>query len=101
MPSSGEGAQPDEEDALALLVAEPVVAHDSDELTADRLLAVQAGGGDLCRRLGQQVQSVGSDAEQVVVSCNTESWRPETGNLLFGPNDEYFFAWTPFVPSAR
>jgi len=28
----------------------------------------------------------------------TESWRPEAGHLLFGPNDEYLFGWTPFVP---
>ncbi len=31
----------------------------------------------------------------------TESWRPETGNLLFGTNDEHFFAWTPFVPFGK
>ena len=31
----------------------------------------------------------------------TESWRPETGHLLFGPKDEYFFAWTPFVPYGK
>lgn len=31
----------------------------------------------------------------------TESWRPETGHLLFGPNDEYLFGWTPFVPLGK
>ena len=31
----------------------------------------------------------------------TESWRPETGHLLFGPNDEHLFAWTPFVPFGK
>ena len=29
------------------------------------------------------------------------SWRPETGNLLFGPHDEHVFAWTPFVPFGK
>jgi hypothetical protein len=31
----------------------------------------------------------------------TESWRPETGNLLFGRDDEHVFAWTPFVPFGK
>ncbi len=31
----------------------------------------------------------------------TESWRPESGILLFGPNDEHFFGWTPFVPFGK
>ena len=31
----------------------------------------------------------------------TASWRPETGHLLFGPDDEFVFAWTPFVPLGK
>ncbi len=31
----------------------------------------------------------------------TEPWRPESGLLLFGPKDEHFFGWTPFVPFGK
>ena len=31
----------------------------------------------------------------------TESWRPETGHLLFGPESDKFFAWSPFVPFGK
>jgi hypothetical protein len=38
---------------------------------------------------------------EVKLEGMTEPWRPETGHLFFGPKDEQFFAWSPFVPFGK
>ncbi len=35
---------------------------------------------------------------EVRLEATTEPWRPETGHMVFGPEGETIFAWTPFVP---
>jgi hypothetical protein len=35
---------------------------------------------------------------EATLSANIPSWRPETGHIYFGDNDEHFFAWLPSVP---
>jgi hypothetical protein len=35
---------------------------------------------------------------KVHLTSNVPSWRPETGHIYFGDNDEHFFAWLPSVP---
>jgi hypothetical protein len=32
------------------------------------------------------------------LTSNLPPWRPETGHIYFGDNDEYYFAWLPSVP---
>ena len=38
---------------------------------------------------------------EVKLEGTTESWRPETGHLVFGPESDKFFAWSPFVPFGK
>ena len=38
---------------------------------------------------------------EVRLESITEPWRPETGHLLFGPDDATIFAWAPFVPMGK
>jgi hypothetical protein len=35
------------------------------------------------------------------LTSNVPSWRPETGHLYFGDNDEHYFAWLPSVPEGE
>jgi hypothetical protein len=38
---------------------------------------------------------------EVRLEATTEPWRPGTGHLVFGPEGETVFAWTPFVPMGK
>lgn len=38
---------------------------------------------------------------EVRLESITEPWRPETGHLVFGADDETIFAWAPFVPMGK
>ena len=40
-------------------------------------------------------------AVHVVLTGTVPAWRPETGYMLFGPDDELYFAWLPSVPEGR
>jgi hypothetical protein len=35
---------------------------------------------------------------RVTLQSNVPPWRPETGHIFFGENDEHYFAWLPSVP---
>jgi hypothetical protein len=35
---------------------------------------------------------------KVHLTSNVPPWRPETGHIYFGDNDEHYFAWLPSVP---
>ncbi|MDR0526821.1 MAG: hypothetical protein LBG79_03255 [Spirochaetaceae bacterium] len=35
---------------------------------------------------------------KVTLKSNVPPWRPETGHIFFGDNDEHYFAWLPSVP---
>jgi hypothetical protein len=40
----------------------------------------------------------GNIQAEATLTGNVPSWRPETGHIYFGDNDEHFFAWLPSVP---
>jgi predicted secreted hydrolase len=41
----------------------------------------------------------GKTAEaKITLRGSVPPWRPETGHIFFGDNDEYYFAWLPAVP---
>jgi hypothetical protein len=35
---------------------------------------------------------------KVTLTSNVPPWRPETGHIYFGNNDQHYFAWLPSVP---
>jgi hypothetical protein len=38
---------------------------------------------------------------EIHLEATTEPWRPETGHIVFGIEDETIFAWTPVVPFGK
>jgi hypothetical protein len=42
-----------------------------------------------------------STEARVTLRGEVPPWRPETGHIFFGDNDEHYFAWLPSVPDGR
>jgi hypothetical protein len=40
----------------------------------------------------------GKNQAHATLKSNVPAWRPETGHIFFGENDESYFAWLPSVP---
>jgi hypothetical protein len=38
---------------------------------------------------------------KITLKSNVPPWRPETGHIFFGENDEHYFAWLPSVPEGE
>lgn len=38
---------------------------------------------------------------RVTLQSGVPPWRPETGHIFFGGNDEHYFAWLPSVPEGK
>ncbi|MDL4773565.1 hypothetical protein [Actinomadura xylanilytica] len=82
-------------------VSERATAHCGDHDFATGRCAVRIGastftGDHRGYRVHAELDGVTAD---VVLTPRTEPWRPETGHIYFGEDDERFFAWLPSVPS--
>jgi hypothetical protein len=67
--------------------------------SCDVRIGANVFGGDLhTYTITAQVEDV---EVQVSLTGEVPAWRPQTGHMYFGPNDEHEFNWLPAVPQGR